>query len=109
MDIGKRIAQLRISRKLNQVQLANILNVSPSTIAMWETNKRALKDETIIALSDFFSVSTDYILKGKTSAISSKKTQINDVTIYANTNFTERQINDILDYVDFIKYKNNKN
>ena len=65
MDIGKRITQLRISRKLNQVQLANILNVSPSTIAMWETNKRSLTPKSINSLSNFFQVSTDYILNGK--------------------------------------------
>ncbi|GEM_PF-588230 len=66
MDTGKLIAQLRKSRGLNQEQLASALKVSSSTIAMWETNKRALKDETIRQLADFFNISTDYLLGRET-------------------------------------------
>lgn len=62
MNTGKTIASLRQKRGLSQQQLAEQLNVSPSTIAMWETNKRALKDESIKSLSEFFGVSADYIL-----------------------------------------------
>ena len=62
MTLGQRISQLRKQRGINQVQLAEALKVSPSTIAMWETNKRAIKDDTILELSDYFGVTTDYLL-----------------------------------------------
>lgn len=61
-DMGRRIAELRKSFGLNQQQLAGKLNVSSSTIAMWETNKRAIKDEDLVTIATFFDVSTDYLL-----------------------------------------------
>ncbi|CUK34165.1 helix-turn-helix transcriptional regulator [Listeria monocytogenes] len=62
MTIGKRISELRNKRGISQIQLAKDLNVSTSTIGMWETDKRAIKDELIIQLADYFNVTTDYLL-----------------------------------------------
>ena len=42
MNIGERIAMLRKERGWNQQQLADKINVSQSTLAMWETDKRIL-------------------------------------------------------------------
>lgn len=112
MDTGKRIAKLRNSRGLNQEQLAKELNVSPSTIAMWETNKRALKDESIISLANFFNVSTDYILNGETliptplNDENSKK--ITTIAAHIDDDVTEEQMDDILNYIEFIKQKHLK-
>jgi len=65
-NIGKRIAELRASHKppLTQTQLGEALgNYGTSTVDNWEHN-RALKPEIIIALSKYFSVSTDWLLTG---------------------------------------------
>ncbi|EAF3882204.1 XRE family transcriptional regulator [Listeria monocytogenes] len=62
MTIGKRISELRKKRGISQIQLAKDLNVSTSTVGMWETDRRAIKDEIIVQLADYFTVSTDYIL-----------------------------------------------
>ncbi|EAG7302724.1 XRE family transcriptional regulator, partial [Listeria monocytogenes] len=56
MTIGKKISELRNKRGISQIQLAKDLNVSTSTIGMWETDKRAIKDELIVQLADYFNV-----------------------------------------------------
>lgn len=60
---GDVIKTLRLSHNLNQVQLANELNVSKQTVSNWENNNILPSIEMLIKISQFFSVSTDYILE----------------------------------------------
>lgn len=60
--IGKKIKELRTNRGLLQQDLASILTVSKSTIAMWETEKRMPDTETLKLLADFFNVTVDYFV-----------------------------------------------
>lgn len=60
---GDIIKALRISHNLNQIQLANELNVSKQTVSNWENNNILPSIEMLIKISQFFSVSTDYILE----------------------------------------------
>lgn len=61
--LGEVIKQLRISHSLNQVQLAEKLNVSKQTISNWENNNILPSIEMLIRISKFFSVSTDFLLE----------------------------------------------
>lgn len=63
--IGEKIKKLRLEKGIYQQELASALQVSKSTIAMWETNKRAPELETAIEIATYFDVSLDYLL-GKT-------------------------------------------
>lgn len=56
-----RLRELRLSKKLNQEELANALNISKSTIAMWETGSRFPAPEGIEAIADYFNVDVDYL------------------------------------------------
>ena len=60
--IGERIKSLRLSRNLNQVELAKKLNVSKQSVSNWENNNILPSVEIVTQLADFFSCSTDYIL-----------------------------------------------
>lgn len=62
MTIGERISELRRKRSMTQPMLAKEMNVSQSTVASWENNRRAVSTEDIAKLSDLFHVSTDYLL-----------------------------------------------
>ncbi|WP_167630643.1 helix-turn-helix domain-containing protein [Listeria valentina] len=62
MTIGKKIAELRKKRGLSQSNLAKDLNVSTSTVGMWETNKREPDYETLKKITYYFNVSADYLL-----------------------------------------------
>jgi transcriptional regulator with XRE-family HTH domain len=62
MTTGERISKLRLERGYSQPKLAEELNVSQSTVAMWESNKRSVNNQDLIKLSKLFNVSTDYLL-----------------------------------------------
>ena len=59
---GKKLKELRVEKGLTQKELAQILNVSKTTICQWETSKQEPSLTDIVKISKFFGVSTDYIL-----------------------------------------------
>ena len=65
MEIGKTIQDLRKRKGLSQEELAEKIDVSRQAVSKWENGSSVPDVEKIIALSDFFQVSTDYMLKGK--------------------------------------------
>ena len=68
MTTGERIRELRITQKISQAKLASYLDVSTSTIGMYEQNRRRPSFEKLEAIADFFNVSLDYIMcKDKSS------------------------------------------
>lgn len=60
---GDRLKELRKIKDLHQQDIADILNVSKSTIAMWETNKREPNIETIKIVSEYFAVPVNFLLE----------------------------------------------
>lgn len=59
---GERLKELRIKFGLKQHELAEILNVSQSTIGMYENDQRTPPIESIVKLAEYFNVTTDYLL-----------------------------------------------
>ena len=53
---------LRAKKKISQQKMADYLNVSRSTVAMWETGGIEPNFETTQRIADFFGVSVDYLL-----------------------------------------------
>ncbi|MCL5058337.1 MAG: helix-turn-helix transcriptional regulator [Actinobacteria bacterium] len=62
MDFAKRLKILREEKKLSQRELAKLMNMAPSTLAMYEVGKREPNYEMLNRIADFFSVTTDYLL-----------------------------------------------
>ena len=56
-----RIRNLRIENNLTQNDVAKILGVTRSSYAMWESNNNIIPLKRLIALSDYFKVSLDYL------------------------------------------------
>lgn len=54
--------QLRLSSGLTQVEMAEKLGISRSTIGMYETGAREPDFETLEKIADFFNVDIDYLL-----------------------------------------------
>lgn len=67
--LGDRIKELRNQMNIFQQDLAKALNVSKSTVAMWETNKREPNSEMLISLAEFFNCSVDYLIGRDTARI----------------------------------------
>lgn len=65
MLLGERLFELRTKNNMSQGVLAERLNVSRQTVSKWENNMSVPETEKILQLSEIFSVSTDYILKGE--------------------------------------------
>ena len=57
-----RIRDLREDRDLKQRQLAALLNCSQQVYSNYELGQRDIPTDVLIRLSNFYNVSTDYIL-----------------------------------------------
>lgn len=64
MDLSDRIQKLRKEKGISQDQLANETGVSRQAVSKWESGQSLPDLNKIIALSDYFNVPTDYLLKG---------------------------------------------
>ncbi|MBQ8567289.1 MAG: helix-turn-helix domain-containing protein [Clostridia bacterium] len=62
MKFSEILKSLRKNKRITQTELANMLNVSKSTIGMYETGQREPNFEILEKLSSVFSVSIDYLL-----------------------------------------------
>jgi HTH-type transcriptional regulator, competence development regulator len=62
MAFGKRLRFLRKKRNMTQKDLADVFNLSESTIGMYERDEREPSFEFVRQLADFFNVTTDYLL-----------------------------------------------
>ena len=61
-NFGKNLKELRKEKKLTQEKLSKIIGVSKTTICQWETEKQEPSLKDLVFLSNFFNVSTDYLL-----------------------------------------------
>jgi transcriptional regulator with XRE-family HTH domain len=69
MSIADRILALRKSKGLSQEELADKVGVSRQAVSKWESEQSIPDLEKIIALSEYFDVTTDYILRGIEPAV----------------------------------------
>lgn len=65
MDIGNKLNRARTNANLTQEQVAEVLGVSRQTISNWENEKTYPDIKSVVALSDLYGVSLDYLLKDK--------------------------------------------
>lgn len=59
---SNRLRKLREDNELSQEQLANKLNLSTSTVGMYEQGRRQPDNSTLTKISEIFDVSVDYLL-----------------------------------------------
>ena len=62
MNISGILKELRTEKGLTQGELASNLGITQDSISLWEKGKRLPDTQYIVRLSDFFGVSTDYLL-----------------------------------------------
>lgn len=73
--LGSRIAALRRTKGWSQSELAARLKVSPSAVGMYEQGRREPAAEVLVALSEQFGVTVDYLLTGKMTQESCEQAQ----------------------------------
>jgi len=67
VKFANQLRTLRNSRGLTQKDLAKLMSLSPSTVAMYETGDREPDFEVVTKIAQFFDVSTDFLLTGGTA------------------------------------------
>ena len=64
MNTADRIQHLRKVKGISQEELADKIGVSRQAVSKWESEQSIPDLDKIIIMSDYFEVTTDYILKG---------------------------------------------
>lgn len=64
MTMADRIQSLRKAKGISQEELADKIGVSRQAVSKWESEQSSPDLEKVILLSDYFEVTTDYLLKG---------------------------------------------
>ncbi|MCD7917745.1 MAG: helix-turn-helix domain-containing protein [Clostridiales bacterium] len=64
MNLADRIQALRKAKGISQEELAEQAGVSRQAVSKWESSQSTPELEKLILLSDYFGVTTDYLLKG---------------------------------------------
>ena len=59
------LKEIRIKKNINQLKLAFDLAISREAISHYENGNRNPSLEMLIALSDYYNVSIDYLIKGE--------------------------------------------
>ena len=65
MALGEILSNLRKVKGLSQEQLAEELGLTRQTISKWELNQSTPDLDYLVRLSEFFGVSTDFLIKGE--------------------------------------------
>lgn len=76
--LGDKIKALREEKKLTQTELADLIDISQSSVGMIESNSRIPGRKTLVKLADFFNVTVDYLL--------SNDEETDKITEYQNQN-----------------------
>ena len=126
---GKKLHSLMKDNKITQQELAEKLNVRRGSVSNWVTDRRMPDSDTIVDLANIFNVTTDYLLgndKNIKGDINSKDLIFDNaqdalkfilkqpnIMAFDVPELTDEEIiefaNDILDYIEFISSKHNKN
>lgn len=64
MNTAQRLQQLRKEKGMSQEELAERLGVSRQAVSKWESGQSTPDVEKIVAASELFGVTTDWLLKG---------------------------------------------
>ena len=91
---GKKLATLRKQNKISQEKLALQLNVSRSTVAMWENNSNEPDNKTLVKIANILKTSVDELLDNVT------KSQGIKIPVFGNVaaGIPISAIQDIVDY-----------
>ena len=103
MNISQKILLQRKKKGISQEDLANALNVSRQAVFKWESSQSVPDMDKIVALSSYFNITTDYLLKDEIETIDGADN-------YSSKNVDMQMLNKELSENDFqnIRYEAEK-
>lgn len=106
MDLGEKLKMLRAEKQVNQVEIANFLQIDRSTYGKYETGDSSPDYDKLIKLADYFCVSIDYLL-GRTEV----KNPLDTIAAHhdgGGTDWTEEELESIEEFKEFVRQRRNK-
>lgn len=107
---GSRIKNLRLQNNITPMKLAKYLNISNTTLSQYELGTRRPDYEILKNIAEYFNVSTDYLL-GITDSMEKEppaKRSGEFCYTFDLSGLPEQVIEQISEYIEFIKQKYNK-
>jgi len=108
VKFNKRLRQLRHKNNLTQEELARVLGLKPTAISNYESERNEPSFDKLIALSEFFDVSCDYLLgvsdtqKPADAEVFDKET-LEFIELYKQ--LTPSGVSEIKNYMQYLLYK----
>ena len=82
MTLGEKLQQLRKRESISQEKFAEMMNVSRQAVSKWALDQSIPEIETLIAISNYFNVSMDYLLKEQIDGVENNQAKTsNEETI----------------------------
>lgn len=103
MNIGIKIKELRKQKGITQTELSKVLGVGKTTISNYETGYSTPDSLIIQRLSEFFNVSTDFLIKNS-EQISCNQSTINKKMLDIS-DLDEDSIKELLHYKELLLLK----
>lgn len=112
-NVLKRILELIGDKRGEKTRFFKALHLQSSTLGDWQGGKTTSYLKIIPQIAEYFSVSTDYLLKGETEekekATDDPKLDDLQFALYKETEeLTEQDKRDVLDFAKYIKEKRRK-
>lgn len=79
MTLGEKLQKLRAREGVSQDRLADLLGVSRQAVSKWERDETMPEAEKIVRISDYFQVTTDYLLKDEPEKFSKGNRRLPDL------------------------------
>ncbi|MDT1939689.1 MULTISPECIES: helix-turn-helix domain-containing protein [Carnobacterium] len=103
MLLYERISELAKKQGVSVPQLSENLGLSRNAIYQWKTSSP--KADTLQKVADYFGVTTDYLLgRDEPEIIEDDKLKV--IASHIDDDVTEEDMEEILNFIEFIKSKN---
>lgn len=110
MKFGNILKELRKEKGLTQRELAKLLNISNSSLAMYETDKREPDFELVKKIAEFFDVTMDYLL-GNNKSNSTEQNGSQPYYVELNRvvqNMNKKEVEKVLDFAKYLNLEGKK-
>lgn len=107
LGIGLRIKQLRKSHHLTQKDIGVIVNLHDTSIGRIEKEELIPTCDIILALSEYFNVTCDFLIRGKTAEMQMGNEDMIFLNLLNKLNTKEK--NEVLDFIQFKIYQKSNN
>ena len=95
MNFLNNLKLLMETNKITQKELANVLDISPSTITKWFSRGcENISISTLLKLSKYFNVSMEELVNGK---------QDKRIITFTESDYTNNELNAIINFSEFLK------